>query len=168
MHPLRTILYATDFSEPSRCAFPLACALARDYGARLVVLTVVPPPLFHGEVVARRQEGFYEDYWAELLKFKPADPGVAVEYALEKGDVVEAILAQAQQQACDLLVLGTHGRSGLGRLLVGSVAEQVMRKAPCPVLTVRAPLPQAVAEELSASSRQPSAREKPLCFPADG
>jgi nucleotide-binding universal stress UspA family protein len=143
MHVLRTILFPTDFSEPSRYAFSVACALARDYRARLLVLHVVPPPLFHGEVVARRQgDGFYEGHWAELRKLQPPDPGVAVEYALEEGDAVEAILETARQSPCDLIVLGTHGRSGLGRLLMGSVAEQVVRKAPCPVLTVRAPLPE--------------------------
>ncbi len=152
MHPMQAILYATDFSEPSNGAFPVACALARDYGARLVVLHVIPPPLFHGEVVARRQEGFYEGYWAELRKLQPPDPNVAVEYALEEGNAVEAILEAARQRGCDLIVLGTHGRTGLGRLLMGSVAEQVMRKAPCPVLTVRGPLPQPAAVGSTAQS----------------
>jgi hypothetical protein len=59
---------------------------------------------------------------------------------MEKGDPAEEILRVAEETKCDLIMIGTHGRTGLGRLLMGSVAEQVVRKAHCPVLTVKAPL----------------------------
>jgi nucleotide-binding universal stress UspA family protein len=77
---LHTILFPTDFSERSQAVFPYACSLARDQGARLLVLYADPPPLFHGEVVARRQEPDYEDRLrAELRRYQPPDPAVRVE-----------------------------------------------------------------------------------------
>jgi nucleotide-binding universal stress UspA family protein len=140
MLPIRTILHPTDFSEHSDPAFWLACSVARDYGARLVVLHVVPPPVFHGEVVARRQpDGYHTDLEKQLQEFRPREPGIPVERRVEDGDPAAAILRVAQEVPCDLIVMGTHGRTGLGRLLMGSVAEQVMRRAPCPVLTVKLP-----------------------------
>jgi nucleotide-binding universal stress UspA family protein len=63
------------------------------------------------------------------------------------GDAVTEIVGVAQETPCDLIVMGTHGRTGLRRALLGSVAEQVMRRAPCPVLTVKMPFPAAQAEE---------------------
>jgi nucleotide-binding universal stress UspA family protein len=66
-----------------------------------------------------------------------------VEHWIFQGDPATEILAAAEKIKCDLIVMGTHGRTGLGRLLMGSVAEQVVRKAPCPVLTVKTPLPAA-------------------------
>ena len=61
---------------------------------------------------------------------------------VHEGDPATQIVRVAQETRCDLIVLGTHGRTGLGRLLMGSVAEQVLRKAPCPVLTVKTPFPE--------------------------
>jgi hypothetical protein len=68
---------------------------------------------------------------------------MTVEYRLVEGEPVREILRAARETACDLIVTGTHGRSGLDRLLMGSVAEQLLRKAPCPVLTVKARDPEA-------------------------
>jgi len=76
-----------------------------------------------------------------LLKIRASDPGVPVEHRLEEGDAVGHILRIAQEVPCDLIVLGTHGRRAVARLLMGSVAEAVVRKAACPVLTVKTPLP---------------------------
>jgi nucleotide-binding universal stress UspA family protein len=145
MLALRTVLHPTDFSERAGCALAMAAALARDYGARLLLLHVVPAPRFHGEVVARRQEDFYEHTREQLRRLQPADARLQVEYQIEEGDAVDEILRAAEESACDLIVLGTHGRTGLGRLLLGSVAEQVLRRAPCPVLTVKAPVPESAA-----------------------
>jgi nucleotide-binding universal stress UspA family protein len=142
MLPIRTILHPTDFSPEAERAFQLACSLARDYGATLVVLHVFPLPISHGEVVARRQpDGVEEALWTRLHGMKPSDPKVTVDYRLEEGNAVPQILRVAGECNCELIVMGTHGRSGLGRLLLGSVAEQVVRQAPCAVLTVRPPLP---------------------------
>jgi nucleotide-binding universal stress UspA family protein len=139
---LHTILFPTDFSERSQAVFPYACSLARDQGARLLVLYVDPPPLFHGEVVARRQEPDYEDrLLAELRRLQSPDPAVRVEYLLDEGKAAEEILRVAREENCDLILMATHGRTAVRRLLMGSVAEQVLRQAPCPVLTLSAPAP---------------------------
>lgn len=140
MSSIRAILFPTDFSETADAAYPFACSLARDLGAALLVLHVYPPPLDRSEVVARRQpDGYEEDLWW-LLKVHQA-PGVpgGVTHRLKEGDPVETILRVAREANCDLIVMGTHGRSALGRLLLGSVAEQVLRKASCPVLTLKQP-----------------------------
>jgi nucleotide-binding universal stress UspA family protein len=76
---------------------------------------------------------------AKMAQLRPADSRVHVEYQLVDGEPAEHILKVAESSNADLLVLGTHGSTGLTRLLMGSVAEHVLRKAPCPVLTVRAP-----------------------------
>jgi nucleotide-binding universal stress UspA family protein len=142
MAVLHTILFPTDFSERSQAVFPFACSLARDQGARLLVLYVDPPPLFHGEVVARRQEPDYEErLLAELHRFQAPDSAVRVEYLLEEGKPAEEILRVARAEKCDLVLMATRGRTGLNRLLLGSVAEEVLRQAPCPVLTHSAPVP---------------------------
>jgi nucleotide-binding universal stress UspA family protein len=140
MAVVHTILFPTDFSERSQAVFPFACSLARDQGARLLVLYVDPPPLFHGEVVARRQEPDYEDrLWGELRRFQAPDPAVRIEHHLAAGKPAEEVLRVAREEKCDLIIMATHGRTALGRLLMGSVAEQVLRQAPCPVLTLGAP-----------------------------
>jgi len=148
MLPLHTILHPTDFSERSGFALELACGLARDYGARLVLLHVAAQPVIaYGEGVVPPQED-YEDYEAELReklhRLEVPDVRIRVERRLKEGDPVAEILGVAQETGADLIVMGTHGRTGLGRLLMGSVAEEVVRQAACPVLTVRAPFPEAV------------------------
>jgi nucleotide-binding universal stress UspA family protein len=72
---------------------------------------------------------------------QPSDPAVKIEHRLAEGDPAREILRVARETGCDLIVMGTHGWTGLGRLLMGSVAEQVVRKATCPVLTVKTPIP---------------------------
>jgi nucleotide-binding universal stress UspA family protein len=138
--PIRTILHPTDFSEPAACAFALACSLARDCGARLVVLHVDRPPVGHDAVIAHRQPEEYEKpLWDLLNRLRVPDPNVEIELRLVEGDPKTEILRGAEEEGCDLIVLGTQGRTGLPRLVVGSVAEQVLRHAGCPVLTVKAP-----------------------------
>src|SRR5262249_13048463 len=76
----------------------------------------------------------------ELLRLAQASaPGLQADYRVEKGDAAPRIVSAAQETRCDLIVMGTHGRTGLGRALMGSVAEHVVRTAPCPVVTVKAP-----------------------------
>jgi len=156
MLPIKTILHPTDFSAGSDFAFGVACSLARDYGARVVVLHVVPPPVIvYGEgIVAPLPEDYKGPLREQLHQVKPADPNVAVEHRLFEGDAPTEILRTAQETKADVIVLGTHGRTGLARVVMGSVAEQVVRKAPCPVLTVKAPLSQAAQ---SAGTRQETA-----------
>jgi nucleotide-binding universal stress UspA family protein len=141
--PIRTILHPTDFSGPSGLAFRMACGLARDFGARLVVLHVaefpanVYPEATRHEDPARRHPAL----WAKVRRLRPPSPEVPVEHWLADGDAAEEVLRAARETGSDLIVMGTHGRTGLKHLLMGSVAQQVVRKAPCPVLTVKAPPP---------------------------
>jgi len=146
MLPIHTILHPTDFSDRSQFAFRVACALARDYGARLVVLHAdYLPVALYGEVIAPpRPEGYRETITDQLHQFTPPDPNIQVEYRLNEGEPVTEILGVAEEINADLIVMGTHGRTGLERLLMGSVAEQVLRRAACPVLTVRAPFTEVV------------------------
>jgi nucleotide-binding universal stress UspA family protein len=96
-----------------------------------------------------------DDYHLEAqVKLDRMEPGpsVLVERRLEEGDPIGEILRAAAEVPCDLIVMGTHGRTGLARLLMGSVAEEVVRKAPCPVVTVKTPFP--VATPTPASPRE--------------
>jgi universal stress protein A len=147
MLAIRTILHPTDFSPYSNYAFRLACSLARDYGAKVVVLHVAEPPMaFATEgVLIQPPETHLESIREELEQVRPNDPNFPVEHRLVQGESVAEILAVADEIKSDVIVLGTHGRTGLGRLLMGSVAEQVVRQAKCPVLTVKTPLAKAVA-----------------------
>jgi nucleotide-binding universal stress UspA family protein len=141
--PIRRILHPTDFSDLSRPAFELACSLARDFAAELVVVHVAPPPVagvVEG-ITVELPTGWEDQARARLAQVKTTDPRVSVAHRLEQGDAAREIVRVATEVKADLIVLGTHGRGGLSRLLMGSVAEVVMRNAPCPVLTVRAPLP---------------------------
>ncbi|HVK14017.1 MAG TPA: universal stress protein [Gemmataceae bacterium] len=137
----RLILCPTDFSSAAAVAFDLACGLARDYGAGVTVLHVARPPVSLAEVAASERPGFRASLHARLHEIRPTESAVTVTHMLTEGDPAENILETARGLPCDLIVMGTHGRSGLGRLVLGSVAEDVLRAAPCPVLTVRAPLP---------------------------
>jgi nucleotide-binding universal stress UspA family protein len=148
MLPIHTILFPTDFSENAQQAFPLACSLARDCGARILVLYVLPPPLDREKLEVRHHpDEYYRGLWETLRQWQAPDQNVRVEHRLEEGDAPQAILEVAQEIQAGLIVMGTHGRTGLGRLLLGSVAEQVLRRASCPVLTVRVPLPAATVSQ---------------------
>jgi nucleotide-binding universal stress UspA family protein len=143
MSAIQTILYPTDFSKHAEYAFPLACSLARDYGARLVILHAVAPPIMFGEGVAVPPPVDDKQALQEKLnQLQAPDSRISVERRLLDGDPASEILHVAAETKCGMIVMGTHGRTGLGRLLMGSVAEQVVRKAPCPVLTMRIPLPE--------------------------
>ena len=144
MLTIRAILVAADFSACSEDAFRVARALARDYRARLIVLHVATPPPFitPGELqrALQRPDGYRAELEGRLRLVYAVDSPGSVEYRVQDGDPAVEILGVAREAGCDLIVMGTHGRTGLDRLLMGSVAEQVVRKAPCPVLTVKIPL----------------------------
>jgi nucleotide-binding universal stress UspA family protein len=146
MTHIRTILHPTDFSECSGHAFELACALAGDYGAKLLVQHVrVLPLAVQGDVPVFPLElpGEAEAVRERLYALRPRESGITVEHHLTMGGPVEEIVDLATEKRCDLIVMGTHGRRGLGRLILGSVTELVLRQAPCPVLTVKSPPPPA-------------------------
>jgi nucleotide-binding universal stress UspA family protein len=146
MLPIKTILVATDFSPMSEHAFRFAGALARDYGARLLVVHVVRPLL-----AVYSETGVFVDEPEDGAAREAIDaltvPGVAVEKRLLEGDPGPTIVQAARDEGANLIVMGTHGRSGILRVLLGSVAEEVLRTAPCPVMTVKATVPLPVEVE---------------------
>lgn len=154
MLPFKTILFATDFSPASKVAFEVAGALARDYRARIIALHVIEPVrIGFSEYTA--YVGPDEDKghaMANLEAIKAPSPRVTIEHRLLEGEPAAVIAETAAEIGADLVVMGTHGRTGLTRLVMGSVAEEVLRRAPCPVLTVRDAVPvkeeAAVAEEM--------------------
>jgi nucleotide-binding universal stress UspA family protein/quercetin dioxygenase-like cupin family protein len=143
MPGIQTILHPTDFSENSRPAFQAACALARDSHATLLVLHVMMPsvsPLGQSPPPDPLRPAESQESPSQLPWPRPSDPQIRVEHRLAEGDPAEEILRLAEALRCDLVVMGTHGRTGLGRFLTGSVAEAVLRKAGCPVMVVKTPL----------------------------
>ena len=143
MLTLRTVLCPTDFSDVSARAETYAAALARHYDASLHLLHVDPPmPVMapYGEIPvdARLFEEQREVAEAELVKAgeRARAGGLTVETTMKGGHPAREILALADRAQADMLVIGTHGRGGVEHLLLGSVAEKIMRKASCPVLVV--------------------------------
>jgi nucleotide-binding universal stress UspA family protein len=132
------ILYPTDFSSYSNQAYFHAVALAEKHGASLTILYVYSPT-----TAGARPPGRGEDdrkYWrAQLEQIRPVDARIPVRHILLEGDPASEIVRYATDTGTDLIVMGTHGRTGLERLLMGSVAEKVMRDALCSVLVAKLP-----------------------------
>src|SRR5438874_710425 len=139
----RKILFPTDFSPYGQEALRWATSLARDTGATLIITHVEEPPMAYGggEMYLGAEEGDREELREVLIKVLPTDPKVPYEHKLLVGDPATAIVEAAETVGADFIVMGTHGRTGLTRLLMGSVAEAIVRKAKCPVLTVKHPGP---------------------------
>lgn len=148
MIEIKRILCPTDFSEFSRHAIEQAIALARWYASEISVLHVYTMPVtmatFSGDGTAfpidrSALTGSYrEEFAAEMRRLiATLEPGdVPLETSVLEGGVIDTVIGEARRLPADLIVMGTHGRSGFERLLLGSVSERVVRKAPCPVLTV--------------------------------
>jgi nucleotide-binding universal stress UspA family protein/quercetin dioxygenase-like cupin family protein len=136
MNQIKTILHPTDFSENAACAFGVACSLAATFDARLILLHVTPPSGTAGSQGVPAEQVVSED---ELAWPQPSSPKISVEHRVVRGNAADEVLRAAGVANCDFIVMGTHGRSGLKRALMGSVAESVLRKAVCPVLTVKTP-----------------------------
>jgi nucleotide-binding universal stress UspA family protein len=130
---VQNILYATDFSPFSNQAYFHAIALAESHRASLTVLYVCPPATGAGK--GRDAE---MKHWREQLEqIRPTNQDIPVRHVLLEGDPADEIVRYALDAASDLIVMGTHGRTGVRRLLMGSVAEMVLREAPCSVLVVK-------------------------------
>lgn len=145
MIQIRRILLPTDFSEFARCAARYACAFAEGFQSELHLLHVLEthviatPDLAMGMAFPSYVE---ETRVAASKKLDDVlDPAWrsrhTVHNAIAEGNPLVTIIRYAREHQIDLIVLGTHGRTGLSHVLLGSVAENVVRKAPCPVLTVR-------------------------------
>jgi nucleotide-binding universal stress UspA family protein len=140
-----TIICATDFSESAEPAEAQALRLARALGADLVYVHVTVETALYGEgpfsmsevqrVYDAQREWATETLAARVTAAK--ERGVPARMVVKAGVPHAEIVKTAQDEAAEMIVVGTHGRSGLERLLLGSVAERVVRLAPCPVLTVR-------------------------------
>jgi nucleotide-binding universal stress UspA family protein len=148
MIAFRTILVAADFSESSRDAFRVAGSLARQDKTRVFVVHVMEPkyapesPVYVGQQTVQfhpvpRDASEHEPLKERLREFYVPEQPLDVEYRIKEGDAAEQILRSSAKLRCDLIVMGTHGRGGLNRLLAGSIAETVLRNARCPVLALR-------------------------------
>ena len=144
MLTFRNILLPTDFSETSEHAFRYATALAKSFQSKLHVLHVIPDP--HSQPWSIEASGgattlllrtWENDAKKRLASLVPAD--IDRELLTQVGHPFVQIIRYARENNIDLIVLGTHGRGPIAHMLLGSVAEKVVRKAPCPVLTVRHP-----------------------------
>ena len=141
---IKKILYPTDFSSYSNQAYFHAISLAEKHNASLTVLFVYNPdstttPGSQGDEVADRR------YWqGQLEQIRPVDTSIPVTHVLLQGDPASEIVRYGRDAGIDVIVMGTHGRTGVERLLLGSVAEKVLRDAPCSVLVVKLPRGQPV------------------------
>lgn len=143
----KKLLCPIDFSDASREALETAAALAKRHGAALTLFHAYPVPGYtfpDGSFVASSKmlEELAEQANRHLAEWKAiaVAAGVpSVESATAVGEPAHEIVTFATEKGMDLVVVGTHGRTGLTHALMGSVAERVVRKAPCPVLTVRPP-----------------------------
>ncbi len=139
------ILHPTDFSECAARAQATAVDLAGKLGGEIVLLQVLVETPLYGESVLNmpKVQSVYDAQrkWAEAtLETRVGDlrqRGIKASWRAQVGVPFEEIVRVATEERADMIVMGTHGRSGLNRALLGSVAERVIRLAPCPVLTVR-------------------------------
>lgn len=145
MKQIQTILFATDFSESSEEAFAYALSFSRSFNARLFLLHVISEPVdmrgfyvphisfdsLESEIISSAKK-MLSDFCS--LRLKDTDNFV---FDVVSGVPFEKIIAVAEQERADLIVVGTHGRGGLDHLLFGSNAEKIVRKSSVPVLTVR-------------------------------
>ncbi len=141
MHP-KTILHPTDYTEGSRPALREAISLAEQHKAKLVLLHVVeslgPENLSFGQSASGEQpEAHRRELFGRLRHVLPPESHVRTDLVLSEEDLVTAILRTQTELGCDLIVLGTHGTTGMRRWLTGSVAEEIVRRAPCQVLVVK-------------------------------
>jgi len=137
----KNILVPTDLSEGAQYALDYACELARSLGARVHLLNVIGIPVLGvPELGAAMGSTLIDSMIAECqqaLDKLAAQKGCDGEVLLKTGDARDLINQMATELRADLIVMGTHGRRGVSHALLGSIAESVVRSAPCPVLTVR-------------------------------
>lgn len=166
MISLKNILVATDFSEPSEVAVRYGRALAEAFHATLHILHVVPDSLSlpwatmaDGLAMADVQRQWEREANERLQRMLPESDRAALHAVLvtRAGDPVRQVTGYALETNADLVVLGTHGRGPVAHMLMGSVAERVVRTAPCPVLTVRHPQHEFITEALLQAGQENAA-----------
>jgi len=136
MAMIKKILAPTDFSDLSATGVRYACQLAKEFGAELVVINIVI--LDESNVADRREVERHKQQLDEFLADKVAGAGsdLSIRKVVEPGQPHATIVYWAENEGIDLIVTSSHGRSGLSRVLMGSVAEEIIRKSRCPVLVV--------------------------------
>jgi nucleotide-binding universal stress UspA family protein len=150
MLPLKRILVPTDFSEPAKEAFKAAVELAQHFSAQLLMVHVVPPvPVPYQPLVSPTPAFDITSYLQELVKASKdtlqnyvtenVPEGIPATISVTAGDPAYEILRLAKELESDIIVIATHGHGGWRHFLFGSVAEKVVRQAPCPTLVVHAP-----------------------------
>jgi len=138
MAMLKSILAPTDFSDLSANGVRYACQLAKEMGAALIIFNVVV--LDESNAVNKREIEQHKKRLEEFIAEKVADAGVGlkVRQMVDAGQPFGAIVDCAEKEGVDLIVMSSHGRSGLSRMLIGSVTDKILRGASCPVLVVPA------------------------------
>jgi len=140
---VKSIMVPIDFTENSRSALRFASELAKRFDATISAVHVIPDEEVAGVYIQKRTpqriKEIQKEVEEEFKKFIPEDieSSVQVQRLVRVGEPYVEILRQAKESAVDLIVMSTHGRSGISHTLLGSVAEKVVRKASCPVLTVK-------------------------------
>ena len=146
---IRSILLPTDFSDCANYALSTTASLARTFGARIICVNVIEPIVptvgYTGMTeplpIADISEQLEDSAERELPKIAGCDEcvGLDIEEVIVHGEAASEIVRVANERAVDLIVISSHGRTGLGRILFGSTAEAVVRHAVCPVLVVKPP-----------------------------
>jgi len=167
MNAIQKILVPTDFSAHADEAFRVANTLAKATGAKVIVFHVSHTPAVAaegGSFLTQSGDGKMADVWERFKKLPPADPAVRVEHETIVADRPGAahILSMLDKAGCDLIVMGTHGHSWLRHRLFGSLTEEVVRLAHCPVMVVKSPAQRAAAAPPPAAPKaQASPPRKP-------
>lgn len=145
----KKILFATDYSATSQHALTYAASLARDRGATLLIVHVSELEAYPVGELFDEEPRSSDAELEELAAVSTFDPQIQCEHRLLRGEPAEEIVKLAREEDVETIVMGTHGRSRLGRLLVGSVAEGVISEAPCAVIALRPPAQSPLASEAS-------------------
>jgi universal stress protein A len=167
MHAFARILVPVDFSACSDRALGYATAFARAFGARLELVHVVEDPFGSGawssEIYlssATTIPEFLRDLTADAgrrltaLKARVSSEGIQIDTTVLSGSPERTIVEHAKTGGFDLIVMGTHGRTGLSHALIGSVAERIVRQAPCPVMVVRDEAPTTSHDEVASTAAE--------------
>ena len=135
---IKRILCPIDFSEFNHAANEYASMLAESTGAQIIYMFTFLPDVYQIPPAFFDADKIEKEHIEQMKEFiKPTNPEVEASYVLEFGVAAEQIVNYANENNIDLVVMGTHGRTGLRRALMGSVAEAVVRRAECPVLAIK-------------------------------